>query len=108
MLNRKEKEYVELNFKEKNILISFVLWFFLGMIGAHRFYFGETTKGIIMLMAFIVSINTANILYFLFILFWMNDSYYVYKKTFDYNERMINFQIDYLKSQERNDKNKTL
>lgn len=40
----------EIQAKGKNTLVAYVLWFFLGSIGVHRFYLGETTTGVIMLV----------------------------------------------------------
>lgn len=31
---------------QKSIAIAYVLWFFLGWLGAHKFYLGQTTQGI--------------------------------------------------------------
>lgn len=40
---------------KKSNLIGYLLWFFLGGFGAHRFYLGRTGSAIAMLVIYIVS-----------------------------------------------------
>lgn len=40
----------ELRGQEKSILIGYVLWYFLGIFGGHRFYTGRTGTAITMLV----------------------------------------------------------
>jgi len=51
-LNAKELAMVENEFenKKKNPVIAWVLWLFLGTLGAHRFYLGNTGYAIAMLL----------------------------------------------------------
>ena len=35
---------------KKSVGVAFLLWFFLGMFGAHRFYLGQTGTAIVMLL----------------------------------------------------------
>lgn len=39
----------------KSIGVAYLLWFFLGMLGAHRFYLGRTGTGITILVLTIAS-----------------------------------------------------
>jgi len=36
----------------KDVVVAYLLWFFLGMIGAHRFYLGHAGMGILYLFTF--------------------------------------------------------
>jgi TM2 domain-containing membrane protein YozV len=44
------------------LLITMLLWFFLGGFGAHRFYLGHTNSAVLMLVLQLVGIATACIL----------------------------------------------
>ena len=36
--------------KEKEIWVTYLLWFFLGFLGVHKFYLGKTGSGILYLL----------------------------------------------------------
>lgn len=40
----------EMQRQQKNVLVSYLLWFFLGWAGAHKFYLGKTLWGIVYLL----------------------------------------------------------
>lgn len=40
---------------KKSMLVSYVLWWFLGMFGAHRFYLGRIPSAVAMLVITLVS-----------------------------------------------------
>lgn len=42
--------------QKRSALIAYILWFFLGYFGAHRFYAGQTGSGVVMLVLFFVSL----------------------------------------------------
>ncbi len=44
------KNHVQQQKPNKSMLCAVILWFFLGGIGAHRFYIGDTTGGVLMLL----------------------------------------------------------
>ena len=44
------KNHVQQQRPNKSMLCAVILWFFLGGIGAHRFYIGDTTGGVLMLL----------------------------------------------------------
>lgn len=39
----------------KSLLVAYLLWWFLGLLGAHRLYLGRTVSGVFMLLLSIVS-----------------------------------------------------
>jgi len=41
---------------KKSTLVAYLLWFFVGFIGVHRFYLGATGSGIAMMVIFLLSI----------------------------------------------------
>lgn len=41
--------------QKKSVAIAYLFWFFLGMVGAHRFYLGKSGSGAMMLIVFLVS-----------------------------------------------------
>ena len=47
---------------EKSMAIAYVLWFFLGMLGIHRFYLGRAGTGIVQLLLGIIGWATAMLL----------------------------------------------
>jgi len=42
--------------------VAYLLWFFLGGIGAHRFYLGRTGSGLLYLILFVLTILTGGIM----------------------------------------------
>ena len=40
---------------KKSVLVAYLLWFFFGALGAHRFYLKRTGSGLIMLVIFIAT-----------------------------------------------------
>lgn len=39
----------EYDIEKKSMIAAYVLWFFLGYVGAHRFYLGRPVSGVVML-----------------------------------------------------------
>ncbi|SLN49065.1 TM2 domain protein [Ruegeria meonggei] len=52
----------------KNIFVAYLLWFFVGMFGGHRFYLGESKSAIIMLVLTILGFVSAILIVGYFIL----------------------------------------
>jgi TM2 domain-containing membrane protein YozV len=67
--------------EKKSLLASYVLWFFLGYIGAHRFYLGRPVSGLLMLalsaVTLVISLVSFGFLAFLWVivgLWWLIDA----------------------------------
>lgn len=41
---------------KKSLLVAYLLWWFLGWAGGHRFYLGSIAGGVMMLILFVVSL----------------------------------------------------
>lgn len=74
----------------KNIVIAYLLWWFLGWAGLHRFYLGKTKTGLMMLGLSMLGYATLIIGFgFIFLLYWgiwwALDAYYVQKYVLEIN-----------------------
>ena len=46
---------------KKSVGIAYLLWFFLGTLGVHRFYLGQWATGLVMLVCTVLSVVTFGI-----------------------------------------------
>jgi len=67
--------------EKKSLIVAYVLWFFLGYVGAHRFYLGRPLSGVIMLalsavtlLLTLVSFGVLSFLWFVVGLWWLIDA----------------------------------
>ena len=74
--------------------IAYLLWFFLGWLGAHRFYLGRLLSGALMLILTAISTVLTIVVIGHFGLFivgawWLVDALLIPGMTRSYNERLI-------------------
>ena len=80
--------------QKRSPLIAYLLWFFLGYLGIHRFYLGRTGSGIAMLGLLLAScaLTLAVVGAFGFLalgLWWLVDALLIPGLAQDYNNRLI-------------------
>ena len=100
----KSRVQSDIIYEEKNVVLAYVLWFFLGMVGAHRFYLGKIKTGVAMLLLTVVGWSTSVILVgFLFLfaagIWWLIDVYYTNKYVVEHNHIMKAKKLEILDKQ---------
>lgn len=63
-LSMEQLTYIEtrLTNEKKSIVVAYLLWFFLGALGAHNFYMGRTLYGALQLLGTVIGWATAGII----------------------------------------------
>jgi TM2 domain-containing membrane protein YozV len=79
---------------KKSALLAYILWFFLGWFGLHRFYLGRTGSAIGVLVLHALSWLTHFILigfvgFAILAVWWVIDALLIPGMTRDYNNRLI-------------------
>jgi len=79
---------------KKSALVAYLLWFFLGWFGAHRFYLGRIGSGVAQLVITLVSLMLTVVgvgfLGFLIVAIWaFVDAFLIPGMTRDHNNRLI-------------------
>lgn len=79
---------------KRSALLAYLLWFFLGWFGMHRFYLGRAGSGLLMLILLGISWITHFILigfvgFAVLGLWWLIDALLIPGMTRAYNERVI-------------------
>jgi TM2 domain-containing membrane protein YozV len=78
---------------KKSVIVAYLLWFFLGMFGVHRFYLGRWISGLILLLFTLV----AGALYVILVgmvlmaipgLWWLIDALLIPGMTRSYNNEL--------------------
>lgn len=76
-----DRSYAQYDIEKKSLLVAYLLWFFLGYVGAHRFYLGRPLSGLFMLalsgIILMLTLVTFGILSFLWgvvFLWWLIDA----------------------------------
>lgn len=67
--------------EKKSLLVAYLLWAFLGYVGAHRFYLGRPLSGVLMLalsgivlLITLVSFGLLSFLWFIVAVWWFIDA----------------------------------
>ena len=54
--NADTKTLMRYDANKRSAVVAYLLWFFVGYFGAHRFYLNHTVSGVVMLLLFFLSI----------------------------------------------------
>ncbi len=79
--------------KKKSMVLAYLLWWFLGTFGAHRFYLGRTGSAIAMLCLTLVS-GVLTLVFIGFIglaavgIWWLIDAFLIYSIVNEHNMRL--------------------
>ena len=75
--------------RKKSTLLGYVLWFFLGGFGLHRFYLGSIGVGLIMLVCTLLSFVTFGITGVVTLLIWLWDLFTLPSQTLRKNLQIV-------------------
>jgi TM2 domain-containing membrane protein YozV len=86
-------EIAKYEVEKKNVVIAYLLWWFLGFFGVHRFYMNRP-KSLFMLLLGIVSfltlfIGIGVILFIPLWIWWFVDAFFVHKWVTNYNLSLL-------------------
>jgi len=92
------KAVMNMSIGSKSLVLAYVLWFFLGAFGIHRFYLGKTVTGVIMLLLTLVGVATSVLgIGFIFLLivaiWWVLDALLIFLASKKANDK-VNKAID--------------
>lgn len=73
----------EVRNKSKNMVVAYLLWWFLGIFGAHRFYMGKTGSAVAML---ILSITIIGML--VTWVWWIVDAFLTHSMVKEHNDEV--------------------
>ncbi len=84
---------VQMNLQGKNILVAYLLWWFLGWLGVHRFYLGRVGTGLAQLLLFIIGwvtliILIGYVLLIVWLVWWALDAYFTYIMVAEENQKL--------------------
>ncbi|MBU1307357.1 MAG: TM2 domain-containing protein [Alphaproteobacteria bacterium] len=90
-----DRTSAQYDIEKKSLVAAYVLWFFLGYVGAHRFYLGRPLSGFVMLalsavtlLLSFVSFGILGFLWFVVGLWWLVDALLIPGLAADRNSRI--------------------
>ena len=95
----KSKLQTEMVYQEKNLVLAYALWFFLGTLGAHRFYLGKIKTAVTYLVIALFGWILVGIPYIALGIWWLIDAYYVNKYVIEHNNDMKVKKLEVLDNQ---------
>jgi TM2 domain-containing membrane protein YozV len=69
----------------KNIVVAYLLWWFLGVLGVHRFYLDRPKSGLIQILLLAFGWLPLFMGWVALGIWWLLDAYFVYQYIQDYN-----------------------
>lgn len=89
----------EMVYQEKNLVLAYALWFFLGTLGAHRFYLGKIKTAVTYLLIALFGWLLLGIPYIILGIWWLVDAYFVNKYVVEHNNEMKSKKLNVLEKQ---------
>jgi len=88
-----ESVSIKVNIQGKNILVAYLLWWFLGWAGVHRFYLGRVKSGLAQLLLVVIGWATfifviGYVLLVIWFIWWALDAYFTYKMVAEENAKL--------------------
>lgn len=87
-------ELMRLEENKKNVVVAYLLWWFLGLFGAHRFYLSKSngaTMLIISILSFLTMVIVVGYIGLLaMLIWWVFDAISLHKWVTTYNLELIN------------------
>jgi len=93
MAHQEAQTMMMYDIKKKSMVLAYLLWFFLGSFGAHRFYLGKIGSAVAMLIITLVSYAMLIIFIGIFGLiaigiWWIVDAFLIYGIVNNHNLRL--------------------
>ena len=88
-----ENVTIKVNMDGKNVLVAYLLWWFLGWAGIHRFYLGRVKTGLAQLLLVVIGWATfifviGYVLLVVWFIWWALDAYFTYIMVTEENEKL--------------------
>jgi TM2 domain-containing membrane protein YozV len=86
-LNEATKRSASFGSDGKNIVVAYLLWWFLGVLGIHRFYLGKPKTGLAQLLLLAFGWLPLFLGWIVLGIWWLLDAYFVFKYVSDHNQQ---------------------